>query len=283
MESGPLSSLLDGSEVRTAAEPFVRVLVRVPEAYPLLLPFEATCPGLLVLDADGRRVDALAVTEASDPAAIAAWITASLTAPARERFVLRVRPGEGAGTVASFAEAAGKLEGVERAEKAEERVTLFAKPGAFTPALLARLSAGNRWVVDLLEPAPVRLTAKEKGDPLVAARTLAGVPGVWAVAEEEGRLRAWATRILLDPAALAKALPEYAADIEARRFSIPRVSLGPPGMKVAQAVQDLPGVLSVVPALASESITVVGRHEGVAWPGVLEALRRVVPAAAEAR
>jgi hypothetical protein len=281
LEGGPLSAVLDAKPVREAAEPFERVLVRVPEAYPLLVPFEATRPGLLVLDADGRRVDALALTAEADPEEVAKWLLRAREAAPRERFVLRVGPGPGGGTVASFTAAAAKVPGLLKAEAKGEVVVLLAKPGALSPGVLSRLAGEAKVVAEVLEPVPVALVAKEGAEALVAARALANTPGIWSVAEETDRLRAWVTRLLLHPGVLGKGAPRYAVDVEARRYAIPGVSLGPPGMKVPAAVQDLPGVLSVIPALASETITVVGRRGVVSWPAVLEALRGTGLAAAE--
>ncbi len=273
LESGPLSAVLDAKAVREAAAPFERLLVRVPEAYPLLGPYEATRPGLLVLDADGRRVDSLALAEDSDPAAIAKWLRQAQEAPARERFILRVAPLAEGGTIAGFVEALSKVEGVKKAEAQEDGVLVLAKAGALRPDSLARFAAEAKVEIEVLEPAPVALLMVGDADLLSAARSLAQVPGVWAVAEEEKGLRAWVTRLLLDPAALAKALPVFEADVEERRYAIPGVSPGPTGMKVATAVQDLPGVLAVRPVLAAQTVTVVGRKGAVSWPAVLQALR----------
>ena len=44
-----------------ATKPYVRILIRVPEAYLLLRPYNTTRPGLLILDADGRRIDSIAL------------------------------------------------------------------------------------------------------------------------------------------------------------------------------------------------------------------------------
>jgi hypothetical protein len=258
------------------------VLVRVPEAYPLLGPFEATRPGLLVLDADGRRVDARALAEGDDPAAVAAWLKAALTAQARERWVLRgKRRTEAGGSAAAVAEALGKVAGVHGVEAKEDLFFVLAKPGALTPAGLAALGEKVRVDLEIVEPVPVALVPGKDADPLVAARALANVAGVWAVAEEPKGLRAYVTRHLLDPAAPAKAAPGWTMDVEARRYAIPKAPLGPPGMKIATSVGALPGVLAVFPALAEETVTVIGRKAPAPWPEVLKALQGVVPGAAE--
>ena len=57
-----------------AAQPYVRIMVRVPEAYHLVREFEAIRPGLLVLDADGRDIDSLPLTGAPKPEDVAQWL-----------------------------------------------------------------------------------------------------------------------------------------------------------------------------------------------------------------
>ncbi len=247
--------------------------MRVPEAYPLLLPYEATRPGLLVLDADGRRVDALALTEALAPAAVAKWLREGKGAAPRERFVLRVTPGPGDATVARFVEEASAYPGALGAAAAREGVVVLARPGAVSPDGLVRLGVEAGVAVECLEPVPVAFTAKGEADAAAAAKALAGVAGVWAVAEGKGTLRAWATRLLLQPAAIERASPGFASDLETRRYAIPGVSLGPHGMRVAGSLDGVPGVLSVLPELAAETVTVIGRRAAVAWPSVLAALK----------
>ncbi len=86
------STVFDSEEVRKAAEPYVRVLIRVPEAYLLLHRFDTTRPGLLVLDADGRRVDSLDLLPVHaghlSAADVARWLGAAVRKAPRERFVI---------------------------------------------------------------------------------------------------------------------------------------------------------------------------------------------------
>lgn len=272
--------------MRAAAAPFSRVLVRVPEAYALLGPLEATRPGLLVLDADGRRVDARALGEGDAPAEVAAWLSAAAKAQPRERWLLRVAlKAEGGGTLAAFLEAARKVEGIESAEQTNAGVVLKGRPGAIRPAgLAARAAESGAAIREFLSPVPITLTSKGKGDALAATRALAGLAGVWQAAEEEGgAVRAWVMPLLLDPEALAAKVPGWEGDFETRRFAIPGVSQGPPGMRVASRVRETPGILAVTPALASETVTVVGRKGEVDWTAVLTALRSTTPGAAEAK
>ena len=218
-------------------------------------------------------MDALALEQGADPGDVAAWLAGALKSPARERFLLRVVPGAAGGTVAGFVQAAEKVPGVQEVDEGKEGVLLLAKPGMLRPEALSRLAAEAKVELEILEPVPVAFRAKGETDALADARALSNVPGVWYAAEEKGVLRAWVTRLLLLPGPFESALPRYGSDFEAHRYAIPGVSLGPPGMRVATAVQDLPGVLSVFPALASETITIVGRREGASWAGVLDALQ----------
>lgn len=70
-----------------AAGPFVRIKIRVPEAYLIVRMYDTTRPALLVLDADGHRVDSIKLLGAK-PAEVAQRLVEAQRAPARERFVL---------------------------------------------------------------------------------------------------------------------------------------------------------------------------------------------------
>ena len=72
----------------TAAEPYVRILIRVPVAYHLMRQYKCTRPGLMVLDADGRRVDAIPL-RAKKAGQVAEWLRDTLAAPADERLAVR--------------------------------------------------------------------------------------------------------------------------------------------------------------------------------------------------
>ncbi len=239
-----------------------------------------------MLDADGRRVGALSLDGAqggtNDPGAVAKWLREAAKAPALERFGIRVAAKPDGAGVAALLEALRKFPGVESAAAPKEGGLLVtAKPGALSPAALLDLAAAAGVVVDLLEPVPVAFAPAAEADPLPVERSLAGIAGVWYAGAEGKGLRAWVARLLLDPGALEKAAPGYGVDVEARRYAIPGASLGPPGARIAAAVRAVPGVLSVTPALAAGTLTVTGRKGTADWPGVLAALRGVVPEARE--
>jgi hypothetical protein len=65
----------------------VRIKIRVPAGYLLVKPYDTTRPALLVLDAEGRRVDSIKLLGAK-PAEVAERLRAARIAPAQERFVV---------------------------------------------------------------------------------------------------------------------------------------------------------------------------------------------------
>ncbi len=79
--------------VKNAAEGYVTQLIRVPEAYLLLRRFDTTRPGLLILDAEGRRVDSIDLRPALrgelKPEAVAKRLNAAKTKTPTERFWLK--------------------------------------------------------------------------------------------------------------------------------------------------------------------------------------------------
>ena len=74
---------------------YVRIRIRVPEAYLLLRPYETTRPGLLVLDADARRVDSIPLPGMGAPridsATIAKRLNAARTKAAVETWSFEAR------------------------------------------------------------------------------------------------------------------------------------------------------------------------------------------------
>ncbi|MHC4225080.1 MAG: hypothetical protein ACYSX0_09025 [Planctomycetota bacterium] len=233
-----------------AAAPFERILVRVPEAYLLVSRFKATRPGLLVLDADGRRVDAIKIDDAG---AVAARLKTSLRKQALEEFVV-----EGAPTTEEMARASSVA-------PHPKGTRIVATAGAFTVETLRK--RGLR----IVEPVEVRLTPARDAD---GARVrLLKVAGVWWV---EGRkeLRAYVSPLLLLPAPLLRAAPGATVDIEARSFDLPDVPKGGRGWGVASAPLLTPGVLSIFPDIFGESQRVVGRKGEISWKAVRDAFAK---------
>ena len=219
-----------------AAAAFVRILIRVPEAYVLLRPYETTRPGFLVLDADGRRVDSIDLRAVTDAEEIARRLTKAATAPAKERFLVR------------FAEpnAAKALQKKLRQEKVSSK--------RLGRMLEFRVAAGGLDPRSLGETATVVEPVTVRGEGLIRAA------GTWYSGED----RIYVASLLLDP--------KLGGDLEARRFDLPGVGQGPPAARVPLAVQPLPGVLSVFPDLFGERITVVGRKGATSWNDVVAAM-----------
>jgi hypothetical protein len=172
---------------------------------------------------------------------------------------------------------------VAAVEEKEGVLAVLARPGALTPAGIAALADRVKVDLEVVEPVPVAMAPPKDGDPRAAAGSLAATAGVWAVGEEGPGLRAFASRWLLAPEALVRAAPGWTPDVEARRYALPKAPSGPSGMKIAPSAAAVPGVLAVFPALAEETITVVGRTSAAPWEAVRKALEAVVPGAAEKR
>lgn len=144
----------------------MRLLVRVPEAYALLGPFDATRPGLLVIDGCGRRVDVIDLAKEADPAAIAKRLEAAATAPALER--IRVTAEDPAALLREVEGARGTREAVATGRE----VRIVAEAGAAFPVLLRAKAVFE--------------------DPV----EIADAAGAWHA--EKGR--AYVPRVMLDPA-----------------------------------------------------------------------------------
>ena len=216
-----------------AAGPFVRLLVRVPEAYALLGPFDATRPGLLVIDGDGRRVDVIDLVAVVDPGEIAKRLESAATAVALER--IRVTAEEPDALVKEMKGVAGVREVVADGRE----VKIVAQAGAARPLFLRK---------GVVFDDPVELDAKD-------------VPGAWYA--EAGR--AYVPRVLLDPA-------WKIASLETRKIDLKGIGKGPPAARVPFAALKVLGVLSVVPDFEKETLTVVGRVGAVDWGAVEKAV-----------
>ena len=69
-ESGALSEVWADAGVRAAAMKFERILIRVPEGYAVVRDYQATRPGVLFLEASGRKLGMVPLTD-GDTAALA--------------------------------------------------------------------------------------------------------------------------------------------------------------------------------------------------------------------
>jgi hypothetical protein len=233
-----------------AAAPFERILVRVPEAYLLVSRFKTKRPGLLVLDADGRKVDAIKI---DDTGSVAARLRSSLRKQALEEYVV-----EGAPT-------AEEMERAWSVAPHPKGTRIVAPAGTFTVETFRKRG------LKIVEPVEVRLTPARDAD---GARVrLLKVAGVWWVGGRK-ELRAYVSSLLLLPDPLLKAAPGATVDIEARRFELPDVPKGGRGWGVAAAPLQTPGVLSIFPDIFGESQRVVGRKGEVSWKRVRDAFAK---------
>jgi len=219
-----------------AAGAFVRLLVRVPEAYSLLEPFAASRPGLVILDGHGRRVDAIDLHAVKDPAEIATRLEQAAAAPAVERIRIGMEGAAGAAALKG-------VKGIRDVEVHGRDLILTAEPGAASPAVL-RESAGTP-ALRIEDPAEIALAAEEEA------------PGAWYVEDR----RAYVPRVFLDPA-------WKIATLETRVIDIKGVGKGPRAAIIPFAALKVTGVLAAVPDFEKETLTVVARAGAVDWSAV---------------
>ena len=265
-ESGPLSELLNTKEIVDAADPYIRILIKVPEAYLLLFPLATSRPGLLVLDADARRVHSIALPGQralrqagsgvkSQAQAIAKLLDAVVDYPAVEMFRVTIVGQDGA-----FRDAVDELDAVEETTFQKGVLRIAVSEGELPPTKLDELASQHK--VELRWHNPVAVTLRPRAD----MPALKGIPGVWYTSDE----RAWVADLLLKP----KALEAATADLEARVYELPGIPKGPGGNRVAAAPLSVPGVLSIFPDIFGETETVVGRKGKVRWADVTKAFER---------
>jgi hypothetical protein len=230
-----------------AAEPFVRIRIRVPEAYLLLFGFEAKRPGLLVLDADGRRVAGIDLPgmggAPTDAAVVAGLLADAATDPPVEMFRVAVK-----GDIDAFRGALEELDSVEGTARRGEVLRIAVSQGGLAPKNVDALARKLEVKLEWRSPVAVDLLA---------------APGVWYATPQ----RSHVIPELLDP----KSLP---ADLEARTYRLPGFPKGGTGARVAGAPLRVPGVVAVFPDIFGETQTVVGRRSRVDWKAVRRAFEQ---------
>ncbi|MHC4550002.1 MAG: hypothetical protein ACYTEZ_14615 [Planctomycetota bacterium] len=234
----------------------MRILVRVPEAYLLLFPLDTVRPGLLVLDADGRRAASLALAgKTMDPALLAQLLRDARTEEPVELFRLEVTKG----SVPALRAAIEELEGVEGTALRQQVLRVAVTKGAVPPARLDQLARKHEIELRWQSPVAVRRPAQKR-------------PGLWYGSGE----RVHVAPLLLHPAALPP-------DLEARRYRLPGIPKGGAGARVAAAPLGVPGVVSVLPDIFAEQQTVIGRKGHIRWKEVEAAFRQAGCAAQATR
>jgi len=241
-----------------AAAPFVRIRIRVPEAYLLLFGFDAKRPGLLVLDADGRRVASIDLPGlgggSADPGLVADLLDDAATDAAVEMFRVAIK-----GDVEAFRKAVEELESVEGTTLRGGVLRIAVGRGSLPPSKVDALARKLEVRLDWSSPVAVK--------PLAAT-----APGVWYATPR----RSHVIPELLDP----NALP---ADLEARTYRLPGIPKGGAGYRIAQAPLRVPGVVATFPDIFGEEQIVVGRKGEVGWKAVRRAFEQAGCRAREKR
>jgi len=249
--------MLADSRVVNAAEPFTRLMIRVPEAYLLLQHFEdATRPGLLVLDADGNPVDSLSFAGLSGKEGaetIAHWLDETREAPA----IATIRLNLEAEDTDAVADAVEELEGVEWAADNDASFDVAVTAGSVTPAqvLAAVKKAGGRATV--IAPVAVTFTMRRNGSGW-DEQEITALPGVHAVEFGDPAI-VWCAPLLLDAVALARAAPGWKIDANETTYRLKEYPSTPSGARVARSALAVAGVLAVFPDIAEKRIRVVAR------------------------
>lgn len=228
------------------------MLVRVPEAYLLLRPFDATRPGLLVLDADARRIASIPLTGKPDSSAVADALTKALATEPRERLLLRVQEKATDETVKRLQ----TLVGAETPKALPGGfVEVWGTKGAVTPTHVDAIAAATKREIEVVDPVRVAVTATRDG--IVPAKAIAGVAGVRHVTTAASATTAWISRWLLHPRHLeARGLR---GDVAAVTFRFANLPDGPPAAKHFMRPFAEKGVLSVVPRVKDGAIELVVR------------------------
>lgn len=266
---GPLAQILDEDEVHTAAEPFVRLLIKDPEAGLFERGMDTRWPSLLVLDPDGRRVDALQfvpqVPRMVGPARVAEFLADAAEATPEERFEATVDGPEE--VIDALVERLSALPGVRRARLVRGRLLVRAKPSGLPPhTLLSLIEEAEGVTGDVVEPVRIRLAGwtDDALDVRRATRWLEQVPGVWYV-EHPGkpgarRIDVWMPNHMLEPEALTRAARGWSADATTETFQFAALPEGREAAATAARLYDLPGVLAVHADLFDRRMRVVVRR-----------------------
>ena len=233
----------------------------MPEAYLLLRQYETSRPGVLILDADGRRVDSIPLPGMGAPnieaAELAKRLQAAKKAPAIEhmRAALKGR----AGCMEKVQRDLAALPGVNSAVLSKGAISLKVNAGSLSPETLKKIARGHVVVATMQEPVLVNFIA--------APPSVARTAGVWYSAGP----RVYVTRLLLDPKALSKEGDGHVPDIEARAFRLTGMPKGGAACRVALAPLKVPGVLTIFADVFNDRQVVVGRKGEVSWPAVVKA------------
>jgi hypothetical protein len=261
--------------VIAASKKYMRVLVRVPEAYLLVRTLKATRPGLLILDADGRRVDSIPFPGMGAPPIDAATIAKRLVAAQTTKVVelWRIQLKGDAEALKRVRKMIARNPGVRfsgnrSAPRNLEPLKLEVDKGALNPEQLAAIAEESSVSVTWQEPVPIQIDPKTK----------ATVAGAWHV--DSNQNRAYVTALLLHPRQLPKG---WGTDLESRTYRLPNIPKGGAGCRVALAPVASPGVVAIFADIFKERQIVVGRKKTVDWKAVMQTFADAGCKATEAR
>ncbi len=255
--------------------------MRVPEAYLLLKQYETTRPGLLVLDADGRRVDSIPLPGMGSPRIapreIARRLDVAKKSPAIEHWRFTANGSDEA--LQQLRATLSQHDGVQAVSMDATTFRVKVKATALAPDKLTAYAKTGKVAITIQEPVVVQFATADSAseDSVTKDNTTEAVDAVRALAgtwhtSTKPHLRAYVTGLFLQPAALHKAAGP--CDVEERTFDLPEIPKGGPGSRVAMAPLAVPGVLSIHTDIFNERQTVIGRRGHVAWKAVIESFEK---------
>jgi hypothetical protein len=174
--------------------------------------------------------------------------------------------------LAAFQKTLTKQKGVSEPRLKAGELAITVQRGALRPEKLLEWAKTHHVSVDLLEPVTIQFSDDPDSEPAGALAALAKVPGTWYVSKRKP-VRAWVTPLLLDPVRLEAATPGRMPDVEAQEFDFEWIFRSGAGLKAIQAPLKVAGVISVLPDIFSDHITVVARRGQVYWKEVAESFR----------
>ena len=250
--SGSLLRLFQNQQFKNAAAPFVRVLVRVPDAYVLLRPLGAVRPGLVVLDADGRTVSSVSLAKPFDTDFVIKSIAESSKKKGREFFALKVSNEHRV----EFIRLLGDTEGVDRPQIRDGRIELWANAGALTIPSIESLGVKVNASIEFVDPieAPVSM-AKAPNDDACLRKAIATLPGVRYTRRTKVGRSMWISLAVLHTSTLqAAGLNTWFART---RYTFKNLPLGGGAVVHFKRAAAQQGVVSVVPEVAKGTIDLI--------------------------
>jgi hypothetical protein len=208
--------------------------------------------GLLVLDADGRRVGTIDLRDIyRRPELVARRLEALASAPAVERHRLSLTgPVE---KLAALRDAVRREKDVRDAALDGRYLTVT---GRLPPSTLRAHAKTHGVRLTYLSPVPVKLSSAQP-------------PGIWYL--EDGS--SYVTSLLMHP----KRLGIVGDRMKTRTIRVPRARIGSIVHRLLLETLSVPGVINVLPNLPAAKIDVVGPDDPSTWAALQAVLDRAVP------